>query len=118
VGQKLPQSDRPLGGAELRRARCVEPLQNLRALQLVDDLCGRLVELKLAPLDHLHRRRGRDGLGHGRDPEDRVEGHVLGLRKVARSERARIGRAGGVSGQRNDPRYPLGFDRAAERLVD
>ena len=70
----------------------------------------RLVEVELSLLDELHRGDRRDGLGHRRDPDDGVEGHVLRLVDLALAEGALVDRARVVGGQRDDARHGPGGD--------
>ena len=87
MGQQLAQRDRPLGRAQFRLPLIIKSLKDLGRRQLGKHLADRLVKLELALLDQLHCRRCGESLGHRRDPEHRVRGHIGALGEIALAER-------------------------------
>ena len=118
MGQQLAQRDRPLGRAQFRFALVVESFQDLRRRQLGKELADRLVKLELALLDELHCGGCGERLGHRRDPEHRIRGHVGALGEVALAECAFVEDA--VAGRRygDDAGDFLGVRGLAQGLID
>ena len=111
VSEEVAQRDRSLGGAKLRCAAGVEPLEHLGLLQLRKQLAHRLIELQLALLDQLHAGGARDRLGHRCDPEHAVRGD-------RGPERALVNDALLVCCNGDEARHGPRVDGLAQRLID
>jgi len=118
VREQVPQRDGTLRRPHPRLPGGVETFQHLRLREAGRELAGRRVERELAALDQLHGGRGRDGLGHRRDPDDGVERHRRVLAQLAPAERAFVQHAlvGGRHG--DDPRHLLRLHGLTEHRID
>ena len=82
VGEQMAQGERAAGWAQLRLTVGIPASQHLRAADFRDPAADRAIQIDLALLDKLHRRRAGDGFGHGRDPHHRIRRHPGRLRVV------------------------------------
>jgi hypothetical protein len=119
VGQQVPEGDRPLGGAQQRRATGAEAFEHLRRGQRgFADVRHRCVEAEPALLDELHRPNAGDRLCHREDAEDRVERHWRPAAELAHAERPLVDRPLVARRHRDDPRHLASRDRTAQHLID
>ena len=110
VGQQLAGGDRAFHGAQPRLAAVVETVEHFDAGEFGQDFAGGLVQPELPPLVQLHERDGGDGLGHGRDPKDRVRGHGRFGAERPLAERALVHDARIVGDRGDHPRQVAGLD--------
>ena len=118
MGQKVAERDRPLGRPQAWLPGRVEALQHPGLVEVGDHLDGRAIEIELAPLDELHGGGRRDGLGHGRDPDDGVCRHRSRLPQRPLPERALVDEPRVGGDRRHDPRHRSGLHGLAEHFVE
>ena len=107
----------PRGGRQARDPGVVEALEDLEVAQLGQTPPERLVERQPALLDELEGRDRRHRLGHGGDPEDRVQRHGCVLTEPALAKRALVAHAPAVPSQRDDAGHLAGLNRTSEHPV-